>query len=177
MKRTLILIVSLFAAMILTACGNTSTDELTEIQTEAEVETDEVETQENKMKNEKKENEDTDESNASAEDTLSLEELEEIIKYNAIGEGDKLVSVALEDDEIKVVIDMDPQGLLPEKFMASTTYSRLSDELLKHEGWEILTVEFVDVGTVSMNRSEKESNEYGDYFPIMKIDEMLGIEY
>lgn len=177
MKRTLILIVSLFATMILTACGNTSTDELTEIQTESEVETDEVDAQENKMKNAKKENEDTDESNASAEDTLSLEELEEIIEYSAIGEGDKLVSVAFENDEIKVVIDMKPQDLLPEKFMASTTYSRLSDELLKHEGWEILTVEFVDVGTVSMNRSEKESNEYGDYFPIMKIDEILGIEY
>lgn len=172
MKRTLILTVSLFAAMILTACGNTSTDELTEVQTETE-----VETQENKMKNAKKENENTDESNASAENILSSEKLEEIIEYSVIGEGDKLVSVALENNEFKVVVDMEPQDLLPEKFMASTTYSRLSDELLKHEGWEILTAEFVDVGTVSMNRSEKESNEYGDYFPLMKIDEILGIEY
>ncbi|WP_162785175.1 hypothetical protein [Bacillus sp. P14.5] len=52
-------------------------------------------------------------------------------------------------------------------------YSQLSDELLYYEGWGVLTVTFPGVGTVSMNRMEKETNDYGDYFPMATIEERL----
>lgn len=57
--------------------------------------------------------------------------------------------------------------------MAVTRYTSLSHELLNHEGWEILTITYSNIGTISMNRNEKETNEYGDYFPTMEIEKRL----
>lgn len=57
--------------------------------------------------------------------------------------------------------------------MAVNGYSQLADELLKHEGWQTLTVTYANVGSVSMNRNEKETNEIGDYFPTLKIEERM----
>lgn len=54
-----------------------------------------------------------------------------------------------------------------------SSYQGASDALLTVEGWNTLTIDFVDVGTISMNKSEKESNEYGDYFPVASITEKL----
>jgi hypothetical protein len=36
-----------------------------------------------------------------------------------------------------------------------------------------LTIEFSGIGEVSMNRSEKETNDYGDYFPTIEIENQL----
>ena len=57
--------------------------------------------------------------------------------------------------------------------IAVNIYSQLSDELLYHEGWEVLTIIHPNIGTISMNRNEKETNEYGDYFPTMEIENSL----
>jgi hypothetical protein len=57
--------------------------------------------------------------------------------------------------------------------VAVNRFSQLSDELLNHEGWQILTVTYANVGSISMNRNEKETNEYGDYFPTLEIEERL----
>jgi outer membrane biosynthesis protein TonB len=104
---------------------------------------------------------------------ITVEEAREIIEYNSIGEGDKLTDVSVEDGEIKATIDLAPSDMFTPKDIAVTRYSQLSDELLNREGWEILTMTYVNIGTVSMNRNEKESNEYGDYFPTMEIEEKL----
>lgn len=108
---------------------------------------------------------------------MSDDELKEIIEYTGMGEDDELVSVSQVDGEIKAVIKVSPDDLFSPEIIAATRYSQLSDELLAYEGWEDLTIQYVDVGEISMNRSEKESNEYGDYFPTEKIDELLGVEY
>ncbi|MEK3886234.1 hypothetical protein [Bacillus sp. FSL K6-3431] len=66
------------------------------------------------------------------------------------------------------------QELLSNENLAITRYSQASDELLDREGWELLTIEYVEVGTISMNRLEKETNEYDmDYFPTDTIEERI----
>ncbi|RST58595.1 hypothetical protein D5F11_016300 [Siminovitchia terrae] len=104
---------------------------------------------------------------------ISPDEVEKVVNYIAIGEQDKLISVDVVDGEIKIVIEQAPHDLLPGEDLATNTYSKISDELLELESWDILTIQYVDIGTISMNRSEKERNEYGDYFPTQVIEERL----
>ncbi|MBS4207489.1 hypothetical protein [Bacillus sp. FJAT-50079] len=105
--------------------------------------------------------------------TITEEGLKETIEYYGMGEGDTLVSASLENGEIKAVINVAPSDLFSAEDLAVTRYSQLSDELLDYEGWEVLTIEYVDVGTISMQRTEKASNEYGDYFPTAEIEKRL----
>lgn len=74
---------------------------------------------------------------------------------------------------IKNRTDLKQNDMFSAEDMAVNRYSQLSDELLNHEGWEILTISYTNIGTISMNRIEKETNEFGDYFPTMKIEERL----
>ncbi|PEQ70062.1 hypothetical protein COF65_32145 [Bacillus toyonensis] len=104
---------------------------------------------------------------------LTVDKVKEIIEYYSIGKNDKLSNVSVENGEIKATIALAPNGLFPVKDMAVNGYSQLADELLKHEGWQTLTVTYANVGSVSMNRNEKETNEIGDYFPTLKIEERM----
>ncbi|MEH7013990.1 hypothetical protein V7087_24800 [Neobacillus niacini] len=99
--------------------------------------------------------------------------VKEILEYYAIREGDKLSSVSFIEGEIKATFELAPNKLISAKEVAVTRYSHISDELLKHEGWEILTITYINIGMISMNRNEKETNESGDYFPTTKIEERL----
>jgi hypothetical protein len=87
------------------------------------------------------------------------------------GKGE-LVNFSFTGGQIKATINLAPSEFLAED-MAVNRYSQLSDELLNHEGWEILTISYTNIGTISMNRIEKETNEFGDYFPTMEIEERL----
>ncbi|WP_051865538.1 hypothetical protein [Metabacillus indicus] len=80
---------------------------------------------------------------------------------------------SFENGEIKAIADISGYDIGSPEDVAVSSYANLSDELLFYTGWETLTVTFINVGTVSMNRSEKETNEYGDYFPTMEIEERL----
>jgi hypothetical protein len=104
---------------------------------------------------------------------LTVDKVKEIIEYYSIGKDDKLSNVSVKNGEIKATIALAPNGLFPAKDMAVNGYSQLADELLKHEGWQTLTVTYANVGSVSMNRNEKETNEIGDYFPTLKIEERM----
>lgn len=104
---------------------------------------------------------------------ITADEVEEIITYFSIGEGDLLSNVSLVNGEISATIDLAPRGSFSPEDIAVTDYSQLSDELLTHEGWDRLTITYANIGTVSMNRMEKESNDYGDYFPTMAIEDQL----
>jgi len=103
--------------------------------------------------------------------SISAEEVAELIAHEALGEGGTITDVIIYDGEIKAVIEISDDAIISDKsLLAESIYSRAGDTLLEHGGWEVLTVEFVDVGEVSMQRNEKESNEYGmDYFPLEKI--------
>lgn len=109
-----------------------------------------------------------------SKDEFDVNKIKEILEYSVLGEKDKITSLSFENGEIKGVIELAPNKLLSAKDLAVTSYSRASDALLEKEGWEVLTMEYVNVGNVSMKRSEKETNEHNmDYFPTEKIKERL----
>ncbi|MTH54100.1 hypothetical protein GKZ89_11835 [Bacillus mangrovi] len=81
---------------------------------------------------------------------------------------------SFDNGEISATADLSGYDIGSPEDVAVSSYANLSDELLYYTGWETLTVTFLNVGTISMNRSEKETNEYGDYFPTMEIEERLG---
>ncbi|MDH5160355.1 hypothetical protein [Heyndrickxia oleronia] len=113
------------------------------------------------------------EDNSESDSPIDTKNVEEIIE-NGLGEGDKIVSVSVKDGELKAVIELTPSELFSIEDLAISRYSSVSDELLSHEGWEQLTIEFQNVGIISMNRSEKETNELDmDYFPTAVIEEKL----
>jgi len=166
--------------MLLGACGqrdaepdkddqeDKQTDQIEEVSTEPEEEqVEEIEEVEDNEEEPSQSKEDTSQA-------MSEDELKELIEYTGMGDGDELVSATIEDEEIKAVINLAPSDLFSSKDLAVTRYSQASDELLTHEGWEKLTIEYSDIGTVSMDRSEVESNEYGGYFfPTMEIENRL----
>lgn len=104
---------------------------------------------------------------------VTVDNAKELIEYYAIGENDKLTNFTFKNGEIKATIDLAPVGQFSDEDIAVNIYSQLSDELLNRDGWQILTVTFANIGTVSMNRNEKETNEYGDYFPTLEIEDRL----
>ncbi|MEH7272488.1 hypothetical protein [Neobacillus vireti] len=104
---------------------------------------------------------------------ITADQVKEIINYIGVGEGDQLSNVSFVNGEIKATIALAPNEMVPAKDMAVNRYSQLSDELLNHEGWDILTIVYPSIGTISMNRNEKETNGFGDYFPTMVIEEKL----
>ena len=109
-----------------------------------------------------------------ATESIQADELEEFIIENGMGENDKLINATLEFDEIKVTIELAPHDQLENEDLAISSYSQMSDALLDLDGWETLNVEYVDVGKIIMNRSEKEINEYDmDYFPTEVIKDRL----
>ncbi|MES1046322.1 hypothetical protein HYI36_00885 [Bacillus sp. Gen3] len=114
------------------------------------------------------------EDKSESDSLINAEKVEEILTDYGMSEDDKIVSVSVEGGEIKAVIELAPSELISIEDSAIVTYSSVSDELLTHKGWEQLTIEFRNVGTVSMNRSEKETNEFDmDYFPSAVIEEKL----
>ncbi|MFS0687697.1 hypothetical protein AB1K89_00420 [Sporosarcina sp. 179-K 8C2 HS] len=170
MKKLFILFM---AAMLLVACAD-GTKEPAVVEDDATVK-EEMPEQEEVNEEEPVEEETPVQEEPAKEESqgMSIEEVTELIDYNGVGVDDKLVSVTIENEELKAVIKMATDDRLSAEDLAVTRYSQLSDELLDHEGWETLTIEYVGVGTISMNRTEKESNEYGDYFPTIEIENRL----
>lgn len=109
-------------------------------------------------------------------DPIAENVVREIIKYQGLGEGDSLTKLEVDDYEIKAVVKVGKHDLLTEALKAEAVYIATSEALLKEEGWDTLTVEFTDVGTVSMNRKDAKENEFGGkYFPVEEIMKQLGL--
>lgn len=104
---------------------------------------------------------------------LTKEIVQEILEFYAKGEGDKIISYSFVDSKINATFELAPNKRVPARDMAVTKYRQISDELLKHEGWEILEITYTNIGSIRMNRNEKEPNEAGGYFPTKKIEERL----
>lgn len=179
MKRLLII---LLGAMLLVACG--ADNEYEQQRKEAEKQLEESKAELEKVKEVSKQIDETSDLLKELQKEMGIEEdptdesigitaaeVAELIAYEALGEGDSITNVEIYDGEIKMVIEISDDAIISDKsLLAETIYSRAGDALLEHEGWEVLTVEFVDVGEVSMLRDEKDTNEYGmDYFPLEKI--------
>jgi len=104
---------------------------------------------------------------------ITAEKAKEIVEDYSIGENESLYDFSFENGEIQATVVLAPNELFPAKDLAVNAYSQLSDELLNHEGWQILTITYAGVGTISMHRDEKETNDFGDYFPTLEIEERL----
>jgi uncharacterized protein (UPF0262 family) len=99
--------------------------------------------------------------------------VQEIFEFYAKGKGEKLRNFSFIDRKIKATIELAPKKGVSAEELAVTSYRQISDELLKHEGWEILEITYTNIGTITMNINEKEPNETGGYFPTKKIEERL----
>jgi len=104
---------------------------------------------------------------------ITTEEVEAALK-SGVGADDLVISLDVIDFEIRAVVELAPDDVFPAKETAISRYSSITDELLTLEGWETVTVEFVDVGTVSMDIDKKVTNEFGgEYFLTTEIDRQL----
>lgn len=154
--------------------NNQSTNEPIEETEEKPNDPEQVLTEQQKEDHEEKSNEQSQESQPQEKpQPLTEVQVREIIGDYGIGEGDKLTNVSFGNGEIKATIDLAPNEMFPARDMAVNRYSQLSDELLNHEGWQILSITYPTIGTISMNRNEKKTNELGDYFPTIVIEERL----
>jgi hypothetical protein len=99
--------------------------------------------------------------------------VKEILMFPAKGEDEKLLNYSFVDSTIKATFELAPNKRVPAKDLAVRRYRQISDELLKHEGWEVLEITYTTIGTIRMNRNEKESNETGGYFPTKIIADRL----
>lgn len=109
------------------------------------------------------------------QETENKDKYKEAIISN-IGSDDTLESVELKEDDIIIKVTLgDPPSLFTYKDLAISRYSSITDELLEQgNSLEDITVVFRDVGTITMNTSEKVKNEYGQsYFEQITIEERL----
>ncbi|WP_078382346.1 hypothetical protein [Sutcliffiella halmapala] len=173
MKKYYLMFLSLITVIGLAAC-NTDVDQDEKIEVEAIEVTEVPET--NAPGEEEAEPEDNaEESDSSYIEDLTIEEIKEGISFEGLGEDDELKDLTFENGEINAVIKLEDQDLFAPKDFAVTRYSSVSDYLLTLEGWETLTVEFEGIGEISIDISEKETNEVGSYFPIAEIEESLNL--
>lgn len=98
---------------------------------------------------------------------INIDQVKAIIEYYGLGEEDKLVDATLNNEEIIATIEV------TDKATAEIRYGSIASELLLHKGWEVLTVNFVNIGTVSMNRSQQKDEGFGPYFPTLEIMKQL----
>lgn len=196
-KKVMTFLVSTIAVLVLFACGSTEEIDTTsesseprnnssrELTNESESEIEEEEKKDEELSEQAEETiqtlEDDDEEieiehDSDTEDvTLEEDEVTELLEFAALGENDRITDLRIENGEILAKVEIGDNDMFDDKsILAENVYSRAGDELLEYEDWEVLTIEFLDIGRVSLDRFESETNEYGmHYFPSEKIIEQL----
>lgn len=91
-----------------------------------------------------------------------------------LGQGEMLQDMSVKDKEIDLKINLgnETNGITMED-LAKSRYSSLTDYLLDTGKYDIITVDFVNVGKINMNISEAVSKKIAGkeqkYFPLEKI--------
>ncbi|MGE8207818.1 hypothetical protein ACQKP0_25460 [Heyndrickxia sp. NPDC080065] len=171
-----ILFILLAALLFLVACNKEETKEKTEGSKQDQPTEETLKQDPEEESNVEAEDEEKDDSEKIQKETKALtdKEVKEILEFSGMGEDDNLISASVKKGEVKATIELAPDDMLSAEDLAVTRYSQASDELLNHEGWGVLSITYANVGTISMNRSEKETNELDmDYFPIEEITKRL----
>lgn len=176
MRKTLLLII-LILSLAITGCGNEEADEA-ENQDPAPVE--QTEDEEVREIDDQDEIEDTEpEEVESSEDKnlKTVEEYREMLKGD-VGEGETIENIELVNNNIIITVDLgEEHKLFSQEELAENRYSSITDTLLDEGGnLNDITVKFTNLGKITMNTSEKESNEYGDYFDSFDIQENFQYE-
>lgn len=108
---------------------------------------------------------------------ISESDAEEIIKDTGLNEDDKLLEMEVNIlGEITAKIELQKEEDLSDEKLAITRYRQISDKLMEREDWEELTIEFVDIGTISMDRFDQETDEDSSYFREEDIENKLSKE-
>lgn len=102
------------------------------------------------------------------ENDITNDEVVGLLEQNALEEGDAITDLEINGEEITLTISVGDDEMFEDKTItAESLFSRVGEELLQYDGWEVLTVEFTDIGTISLDRYQSEVNEYGmEYFPL-----------
>lgn len=85
----------------------------------------------------------------------------------SIGEGESITDVSLSDGNVCVVVDLSgtDTSLLSIEDIAVSRASSITDAFLDISDcdnlWDSITVDFGDVGKITMNKKDVETNEYG----------------
>lgn len=164
MRKTLATLLVIILALSLVACGGSPEKENEKVEDEDKTV---VQEDEKDLDEEKEEEKDDPE-----EYIADMDKLKEALEMS-IGEADKLISVDYKDNDIFIEVDLDKEGIFTPEEMASSRYSSITDELLESPYWENITVEFTDVGTITMNSNQAKENEFGKYFDTLEIEENL----
>lgn len=88
----------------------------------------------------------------------------------SIGEGEKIIDIVIEGQDIFIKVDLGEKGILSMKDLAISRYSSISEKLLEDDYWNDIEVEFENVGIVKMNSKQAKSNEFGKYFEAIEIE-------
>lgn len=168
MRKILATLLVIVLALNLVACGGSPEKEKVEDEDKTVVQEEEKD-----LDNEKEEDPEDEEGKEDLEEYIvDMDELKEALEMS-IGEADKLISVDYTDNDIFIKIDLEKEDVFGPEAMAAHRYSSITDELLENSYWENITVEFIDVGTITMNSSQAKENEYGKYFDTLEIEENL----
>lgn len=92
----------------------------------------------------------------------------------SIGIDDKITDVKIKDGNITIYVNLADSSLIGMTDLAVSRYSSISDELLKYNNWNNLTVVFDGVGKITMNSKEAILTEYNDKcFDIPEIEKRI----
>lgn len=90
---------------------------------------------------------------------------------DAIGEGEAIASVVLENNDLCVYVDFskaDPAPLTMED-LALSRASSITDAILELQDydslWETITVDFGETGHITNSKADIQTNGFGRYFP------------
>lgn len=97
----------------------------------------------------------------------SVEQYQEIL-VDSIGQGEAIENIKLEDNNIFITVELGIKDKLQLEDLALSRYSSITDTLLDtDEHLNNITIEFLDVGTITKNTKEVITNEYGGrYFEV-----------
>lgn len=108
-----------------------------------------------------------------------IREIEEAIQ-NDIGEGEIITEVRCDNKDLHIYVDFsqcDPSPLTYEELAESRT-SSITDRILKFtqydDFWDIVTVDFGDVGYIRNGKDNIVESEYGRYFEPLNFELITG---
>lgn len=119
--------------------------------------------------------------NKENESEIDIKEVEKLV-VDGISLNDKLENISINDSNIYVKVKLDENETvdISEGEMSLglayivSRYSSITDEILKNELFENITVEFVDIATVTMSRDKALQNDYGGYyFDSIEVQEII----
>lgn len=88
-----------------------------------------------------------------------------------LGDGEILKDIIVDDKHITLKVNLGNKNSLED--LAKCRYGSLSESLLLNEYWTKITVNFIEVGNISMDTKDAIDDGNGKYFKSMEVDNSL----